>query len=97
MRKISLDSKIGISQDALIREIEGESVLLNLKSGIYFGLNSVGTRIWHLLQQFQSLKKVLPVLAAEYQVGLERCQKDLLSLIAALDQSGLVQILNDET
>lgn len=46
----SFDQKLTITQDTLINHIEGESVLLNLKSENYFGLDSVGTRMWTLLQ-----------------------------------------------
>ena len=38
----SFDQKLTVTQDTLINVVEGESVLLNLKSENYFGLDPVG-------------------------------------------------------
>ena len=45
----TLASRIRPSDEVLFQELQDESVLLDLKSGVYFGLDIVGTRIWQLL------------------------------------------------
>jgi len=45
----TLRDSIIIPDDVLFRELDGEAVLLNLKTGIYFGLNPVATRMWQLI------------------------------------------------
>ena len=49
MTSISLDSRVTIGPDVVFRELDGEAVILNLETGLYFGLNEMGTRIWQRL------------------------------------------------
>jgi hypothetical protein len=58
-KRLALRDTVRINDDVVFRELEGEAVLLNLETGVYFGLNEVGTRIWSLLQERVSLKQVL--------------------------------------
>ena len=53
---ISFDSKVRVPEDVLVSELDGESVLLNLKSECYFGLDEVGTRLWELLISSESIR-----------------------------------------
>ena len=41
--EISLNSRVLIQDDVLFQELQGEAVLLNLKTGVYLGLNQIGT------------------------------------------------------
>ena len=92
MEAISISTKAKIHKDVLFREIEGEAVILNLATGIYFGLEQLGTKIWHLIQKGSHLKDILKSLLKEYEVDESRCREDLLKLIRALQKNGLVQV-----
>jgi hypothetical protein len=87
----SLEDTVRVSEDVVFRELDGEAVLLHLGTGIYFGLNGVGTRIWNLLQQETSIQKVYGQLLAFYDVSPQQLQDDLISLIAEMREKGLVQ------
>jgi hypothetical protein len=69
----------------------GEAVVLNLDTGTYYGLDSVGTRAWELLQQPRSLAELRDLIAEEFDVTPDRCEADLLSFVASLSAHGLVQ------
>ena len=73
------------------RDLHGESILLDLKTGVYFGLDAVGTRIWTLLQTRGDLQAVLQELLCEYEVSEETCARDLLDLVGVMAEKGLVQ------
>ena len=62
----ALADRLTVSPDVVFRELEGEAVLLDLESGTYFGLNAVGTRIWSLIQERDSLRAVLDAITDEY-------------------------------
>ena len=47
----SLPTQVEISPEALFQELDGETVLLNLQSERYYGLDDVGTRMWQLLAE----------------------------------------------
>ena len=92
MEKKSLPKKVKISDEVLFQEIEGECVLLNLKTEKYFGLDEVGTRFWHLLSENDETDKALSNLYNEYDVESETLQNDLAILIDQLSKQGLVMI-----
>ena len=85
-----LDQTLRTSPDVLIQEISGESVLLDLASEQYFGLNEVGTCIWSLLEANGSLQRVFDELQKKYAVDPDQLESDLLELIAELKAAGLV-------
>jgi hypothetical protein len=88
----TLASRIRVSDDVLFQELQDESVLLDLKSGTYFGLDAVGTRMWQLIVEHKRLDAVAQAIAAEYEVSEARCTEDLLSLVTRLGDQGLVTI-----
>lgn len=88
----ALADRLTVSPDVVYREIEGEAVLLDLESGTYFGLNAVGTRIWSLIQERDSLRAVLDAITAEYDAMPEVLERDLLRLAAELCAKGLTRV-----
>ena len=92
MMNLTLGDSITIPQDVLFRELDDEAVLLNLKTGIYFGLNPVATRVWQLLVAEGSLAQVLEVMLAEYEVGRDVLEQDLLELTRQLCTKGLIEV-----
>ena len=91
MPRFCLDDTVQISEDVVFRELDGEAVLLHLGTGIYFGLNEVGTRIWTLLGQNGSLQSVLDDMLKQYDAAPDRLEKDLLQLVEQMREKGLVQ------
>lgn len=89
---ITLDSRVRINNDVLFQELQGEAVLLNLKSGVYFGLDPVGTRIWQLFETAERLAAIAKTITAEYEVTEDRCAADLLALVADLEKQELVTV-----
>ena len=72
--------------------MDEETVLLDLKSESYFGLDDVGTRIWQLLKDGKNLQSVFNTLLAEYEVGEEELKKDLQEHITQLTDAGLISL-----
>jgi hypothetical protein len=88
---ISLGMKASVPADVLVQELQGESVLLNIRSGVYFGLDDVGTRMWAVLTTAPSLQAACDTLAQEYDVERERLERDLRVLVEKLVEHGLVE------
>jgi hypothetical protein len=91
---VSLASHARIPDGILHQNLEGELVLLNLNTGVYFGLDPVGARTWELIHAHQNLplQQVLESLVGEYQVQRDRCADDLLHLVARLEENRLLEI-----
>jgi hypothetical protein len=87
---LSLDSSLKVSDDVVFRELDGEGVILNLSSGIYFGLEETGTRMWRLIEEHGNLRAVLAALCMEYEAPPEKIEQDLMALASDLLAKGLV-------
>jgi hypothetical protein len=94
---LTFSSQVTIPDGVIHRDLQGELVLLNLNTGVYFGLDPLGTRIWHLLQESYPLQKVLDTLLREYEVPEARCREDLVNLITQMRQKGLIEVSNAKT
>jgi hypothetical protein len=89
----TLNDSLAISADVLFRELDTEAVLLNLKTGVYFGLNPVGTRVWQLLAEHRALGRVLEIMLDEYDVERGVLEQDLLDLSRQLRTAGLCDVM----
>jgi len=90
-----MSSVVVASSDQVGANLDGETVLLGLKDGVYYGLNPVGARIWSLLEQPSTVAEIRDRILAEYDVAPERCERDLLALLERLAEHGLVVARND--
>jgi hypothetical protein len=87
---VKLLDKITISPDAIARRVGDETVILQLRSGTYFGLDSVGARIWQLLEEGKSPTEICNVMLDEYDVLPETLERDIMALIKNLLAQDLV-------
>jgi coenzyme PQQ synthesis protein D (PqqD) len=79
-------------EGVLVRELEGESVLLNLHSESYFGLDAVGTRMWAALTESPSIAAAYEKLLEEYEVEPGNLRADLRAFIERLLEAGLIEV-----
>jgi coenzyme PQQ synthesis protein D (PqqD) len=85
-------SRVEISPSVIYRDVSGEIVLLNLQSGVYYGLDPVGSRMWQLLMEQRPLDDVCSVMLEEYDVAAEVLRADLCRLVDELSSKGLVTL-----
>jgi hypothetical protein len=89
---MNLNQKITLSPDVISQEVSGETVLLDLESENYFGLDEVGTRIWQLIKEKEDLQAIYNTLLDEYEVEESRLQADLEALLGEISKLGLVSL-----
>jgi len=80
----SLSGRLRAHPSVLSRELGGETVLLNLDSGVYYGLDAVGTRAWNLLAQERTVADVCSIMLEEFDVSSDILQRDLTALVQEL-------------
>jgi coenzyme PQQ synthesis protein D (PqqD) len=89
---ISFSDRVKIPDDVLISKLQEESVILNLDSERYFGLDDVGTRFLSALTTSESIEAAYEKLAKEYDVDGQLLRNDLLELIENLAAQGIISI-----
>ena len=72
------------------QEVNDETVLIDLKTEAYFGLNQTGTRIWQLLGENRNVAEIASVLTEEFETTEESARVDLEDLLNALLTAGLI-------
>jgi hypothetical protein len=90
--QISLDSVVVPVEDQVSARLGEETVILNVESGQYYGLNEVGARVWELIQEPRSLAEVRAALVEEYDVEPQSCERDLRQIVGDLMANGLVAV-----
>ena len=92
---IPFSARLSAPRDVLVSELAGESVILNLKSECYFGLDEMGTRMWNALTTSESIQAAYDGLLAEYDVDAEELRHDLTELIEMLVDQGLLEVASE--
>ncbi len=75
-------------------ELDGETVMMSIENGKYYGMDRIGTRIWSLIENPNSIKEVCRVLRAEFNVSPEECEKDVTELLQRLLDQRLVTLVS---
>jgi hypothetical protein len=95
MLTISDRSTIVVTKEQVSCDLSGEAAILNLKSSVYFGLNTVGASIWKLIQEPKKVSEIRDAILKEYDVEPDRCEVDLLALLQELLEKKLIEVKNE--
>ncbi len=76
--------KLKISDQIMFRELEDESVLLNLHDESYYTLNSSGTFIWNLLERADTIEDAYQSFKTHYKLPEDQAALDFNELIKEL-------------
>lgn len=87
--------KIVATKEQVSSDLGEDAVILNLKTGIYHGLDAVGARIWNLVQEPKTVSDILNTLLQEYDVEPERCEREVGVLLQKLADAGLIEVSNE--
>lgn len=88
----SFAQRVLIPDSVMFRELEGESVILDLDSESYFGLDQIGTRMWQVVTEADSIQAAFDVLLEEYEVEAHTLRADLSELLDTLVARGLIEV-----
>lgn len=89
---LPFSQRLAVPDNVMFRELEGESVILDLDSESYFGLDEVGTRMWLAVTAAASIQEAFDALAQEYEVEPDTLRHDLDELLATLLERGLLEV-----
>ncbi|MEA3492519.1 MAG: PqqD family protein [Campylobacterota bacterium] len=89
---MNLDNKITFAETVFAQEVDGEIVLLDMKSENYFGLDEVGSSIWQAMESGKTIREVREIVLNQYDVESDVLERDLLGFIKKLVESGLIEL-----
>ena len=92
MTKITINSIVVVADEVVSCDLDGEAAILDIKDGIYYGLDPVGAKIWNLIQKPMVLEEVIKIILNEYEVDKDQCTNDVFELIEELLDNRLVKV-----
>jgi hypothetical protein len=90
--KIDLQSVVVVTKQQLASSIGGETVILGLTAGRYYGVDGVGARVWEIIQKPALVSDIRDRVVAEYDVEPAACEADLLKLLEQMLEAQLVEV-----
>jgi Coenzyme PQQ synthesis protein D (PqqD) len=89
-----LEVRARLPQHVVHRSFVSETVVLNLRTGRYHGLNATAGTMLEALESASTVADAVPVLAGEYGVEQDQVQSDLLALTRGLLERGLIEMVD---
>ena len=90
---VEFENRAVVPPHVLVRLLDGESVLLNLETERYFGLDSTGTRMWELATTSPTIESAYKKLIEEFEVEPGVLRSHLTDLLSQLKENGLLNVL----
>ena len=89
---MNLSNHVTVPAQVMARTVGNETVILDLASGTYYGLDPVGARMWQLMTEGQTLAQLCTQMLDEYEVSQEDIERDVLALVQTLLDKQLVSL-----
>jgi Coenzyme PQQ synthesis protein D (PqqD) len=86
------DSRVVVAADQVSRTLTGGAAIVNLNSGVYYGLDEVGTRIWDLIHQPITVRQIREAIVRDYDVDPSAAAADIHAFLIQLAGQGLIEI-----
>jgi hypothetical protein len=93
---VSFMDRVVVPSHVLVRFLDKESVLLNIETERYFGLDETGTRMWQLVTVAPKIEVAYQQLLEEYDVQPELLRENLTDLLARLVENGLLRVASSD-
>lgn len=78
------------NKDIIGSPIDDEMVMMDVDKGSYFGLNSMGSEIWNLIEEPKTIQQLVNTLTDEYEISQNECETEVTKFIEALVDVNLV-------
>ena len=88
---IELDSIVVQGKEQICAEVDGEVVMMSIAQGNYYGLDSIGGRVWDLIAEPRKVSDMCGLLIGEFAVDRATCEADVLRFLNDLDAQHLIE------
>ncbi len=88
--EITTDTIINQIEDIVDTDIDGETVMMSIQNGEYYGLDEIGSRIWALIKEPVRVSSLIDTLLERFDVDRETCEKDVLKFLNDLNEDRIL-------
>ena len=92
MPTISSADTVGLSKQSVWCDLNGEVAVLQVSSGLYFGLQGAAVSIWEFLQQPRTVSQVIDHLMVTFEVEQGVCERLTFAFLEELAAKELIVV-----
>lgn len=89
---IKLHTLVKRKSDFISSEIDGNTVMMSIEEGKYYGMNTVASDIWNLLENPIMVSEMIGLLSNQYDIDAQQCEKEVFNFLATLLENHLIEI-----
>jgi hypothetical protein len=94
MSALNLNSTVVHHPGMVAADMDGETVMMSIEAGEYFGLNDVGTYLWEFMAEPITISALCQRVLDTYEVDEATCQTGVLSYVAKLMDRGVIKLVD---
>ena len=91
-KKVSTKTIISRTQEIVATDIDGETVMMSIENGKYYGLDLIGSRIWKLMEKPIKVSDLINILLEKFDVDRETCERDVLKFLNDLNGDKILAV-----
>jgi len=91
-RKITTETVISQTEEIVDSNIDGETVMMSIENGKYYGLDDIGSRIWELIEKPVKVSDLIDALLEQFDVDRKTCERDVLKFLNELNEDKILGV-----
>ena len=91
-KEITTDTVISQIEEIVDSDIDGETVMMSIENGKYYGLDDIGSRIWELIEKPIKVSDLIDTLLERFDVDRETCERDVLKFLNELNDDKVLKV-----
>jgi hypothetical protein len=95
MKKKNISTVVMVSRnkEIIAGDIDGETVMMSVEKGRYYGLDLIGSRVWAQIEKPIKVSELIDALLLKYDVDRETCERDVLAFLEELNEDGVLTVI----
>lgn len=91
------DQTVKMNKTTASQFLDGQTIVVNLEAGHYYGLDEVGSRMWELISEYSSSEKVIALLLEEFDVEEDKLRSDFREFLEKLQKAEVISVRSEST
>lgn len=90
---VNVNNVVIRTNEIVSSDMDGETIMMSLDKGMYYGLNAIATRIWELIEKPLPVSELCNILVNEFEVDRDLCQRDVCRFLGELQGDDLIKVV----
>ncbi len=91
-REITTNTIVSQIEEIVASDIDGETVMMSIENGKYYGLDDIGSRIWELIEKPAKVSELIDTLLERFDVDCDTCERDVLRFLNELNGEKILKV-----